>query len=315
MGGFGNRFEAKQVCKGRREEMKLVRIGEPGREKPGVISEDSTRLDVSGFTRDYDETFLADDGLSRLKLWLKDNAVSAPRVAQSARLGPPIFRPSKIVCIGLNFHDHAKESNMEIPKEPVIFFKATTSLVGPNDDLIIPKNGSKVDWEVELAVVIGKKAAYIEREEALEYVAGYVLHNDYSERAFQLERRGQWVKGKSADTFAPLGPFLATRDEIPVTGDLAMWLKVNGIFRQRSSTREMIFDPPTLVSYVSQFMTLLPGDVVSTGTPAGVGLGMRPPQYLKAGDVVELGIDKLGESRQTVAAWQPRTADLAHAMR
>ncbi|MGC2195496.1 MAG: fumarylacetoacetate hydrolase family protein [Terriglobales bacterium] len=295
--------------------MKLVRFGEPGREKPGVILEDSTRRDVSGFTRDYDETFFADDGLSRLKLWLKDNAASAPRVAQSVRLGPPIFRPSKIVCIGLNFHDHAKESNMEIPKEPVIFFKATTSLVGPNDDLVIPKDGSKVDWEVELAVVIGKRAGYIEREEAFNFVAGYVLHNDYSERAFQLERGGQWVKGKSADTFAPLGPFLATRDEIPDTGDLAMWLKVNGIFRQRSSTREMIFDLPTLVSYVSQFMTLLPGDVISTGTPAGVGLGMRPPQYLNAGDVVELGIDKLGESRQTVAAWQPRTADLAHATR
>jgi len=193
---------------------------------------------------------------------------------------------------------------MEIPKEPVIFFKATTSLVGPNDDLVIPKNGSKVDWEVELAVVIGKQAGYVEREAALEYVAGYVLHNDYSERAFQLERGGQWVKGKSADTFAPLGPFLATRDEIPDAGHLAMWLKVNGVFRQRSSTHEMIFDIPTIVSNISQFMTLLPGDVVSTGTPAGVGLGMSPPQYLKPGDVVELGIDQLGESRQAVFAWR-----------
>ena len=192
---------------------------------------------------------------------------------------------------------------MELPKEPVIFFKATTSLVGPNDDLVVPKNAQKVDWEGELAIVIGKKASYIEREDALEYVAGYVLHNDYSERAFQLERGGQWVKGKSADTFAPLGPFLATPDEIPDTKHLAMWLKVNGALRQRSSTSEMIFDVPTLVSYISQFMTLLPGDVISTGTPAGVGLGMKPPQYLKAGDVVELGIDHLGESRQSVVAW------------
>ncbi len=197
---------------------------------------------------------------------------------------------------------------MEIPKEPVIFFKATTSLVGPNDDLVIPKNGSEVDWEVELAVVIGKKANYVEPGDALQHVAGYVLHNDYSERVFQLRRGGQWVKGKSADSFAPLGPFLATRDEILDTKRLGMWLKVNGAFRQRSSTSEMIFDVPTLVSYVSQFMTLLPGDVISTGTPAGVGLGMRPPQYLKAGDVVELGIDQLGESRQTVVAWRPASA-------
>jgi 2-keto-4-pentenoate hydratase/2-oxohepta-3-ene-1,7-dioic acid hydratase in catechol pathway len=289
--------------------MKLIRFGEPGRENPGLITEDARRLDVSSFVSDYDEAFFSNDGLPRLKHWLKENAASAPRVAQSVRLGSPISRPSKIVCIGVNFRDHAKESKMEIPKEPVIFFKATTSLVGPNDDLVIPKNGREVDWEVELAVVIGRKGSYIEREDALEHVAGYVLHNDYSERVFQLERGGQWVKGKSADTFAPLGPFLATRDEIPDTSQLGMWLKVNGVCRQRSSTREMIFDVPTLVSYVSQFMTLLPGDVISTGTPAGVGLGMKPPQYLKAGDVVGLGIDQLGESRQTVVAWQPITTD------
>jgi 2,4-didehydro-3-deoxy-L-rhamnonate hydrolase len=296
--------------------MKLIRLGEPGRENPGVMLEDSSRLDVSSFTRDYDEAFFANDGLSQLKVWLKKNAASAPRVAPSVRLGSAISRPSKIVCIGLNFRDHAQESQMEIPKEPVIFFKSTTSLVGPNDDLVIPRNGQKVDWEVELAIVIGKKGSYIERQDALEYVAGYVLHNDYSEREFQLERGGQWVKGKSADTFAPLGPFLATRDEIPEVGHLAMWLKVNGVFRQRSSTREMIFEVPTLVSYVSQFMTLLPGDVISTGTPAGVGLGMRPPQYLKAGDLVELGIEQLGESRQTVVAWQPSAAHVAsHAAR
>lgn len=285
--------------------MKLIRFGEPGTERPGVIAEDDSWRDVSGFVRDYDEAFLTGGGLSLLKQWLTENLESAPRVAHSVRLGPPVSRPGKIICIGLNFRDHAKESQMEIPKEPVIFFKATTSLTGPNDNLIIPKNGQKVDWEVELAVVLGKKASYIEREGALEYVAGYVLHNDYSERVFQLERGGQWVKGKSADTFAPLGPFLATGDELPHTNHLGMWLKVNGAVRQRSSTSEMIFDVPTLVSYVSQFMTLLPGDIISTGTPAGVGLGMRPPQYLKPGDIVELGIDHLGESRQSVVAWQP----------
>jgi 2-keto-4-pentenoate hydratase/2-oxohepta-3-ene-1,7-dioic acid hydratase in catechol pathway len=293
--------------------MKLIRFGEPGREAPGLLLEGETRLDASSLVRDYDEEFFAEGVLSRLKQWVRENAASAPRVASSVRLGPPISRPSKIVCIGLNFRDHARESKMETPEEPVIFFKATTSLVGPNDDLIIPKHARKVDWEVELAIVIGKKGSYIEREDALEYVAGYALHNDYSERAFQLERGGQWVKGKSADTFAPLGPFLATTDEIPDTSRLGMWLKVNGVFRQRSSTSEMIFDVPTLVSYVSQFMTLLPGDIISTGTPAGVGLGMKPPQYLKAGDVVELGIDELGESRQSVVAWQPATAEAVSA--
>jgi len=223
-------------------------------------------------------------------------------VPGSVRLGPPICRPSKIVCIGLNYRDHAAETKAEPPKEPVLFFKSTTSLVGPNDPLKIPRNAAKVDWEVELAIVMEKKASYISENQALDYVAGFALHNDYSERSFQLERGGQWVKGKSADTFAPLGPFLATRDELPNFGQLAMWLKVNGEFRQRSSTSEMIFGAPFLVSYVSQFMTLLPGDVISTGTPAGVGLGMKPPQYLKAGDVVELGIDGLGESRQQVVA-------------
>jgi 2-keto-4-pentenoate hydratase/2-oxohepta-3-ene-1,7-dioic acid hydratase in catechol pathway len=219
-------------------------------------------------------------------------------------LGSPICRPSKIVCIGLNFRDHAAESKMELPKEPVIFFKSTTSLAGPNDALVIPKNGKKVDWEVELAVVIGKRALYVPRERALDFVAGYVLHNDYSERSFQFDRGGQWVKGKSADTFAPLGPFLATPDEIRNVGGLSMWLKVNGELRQDSSTANMIFDVATLVSHVSEFMTLLPGDVISTGTPAGVGLGMKPPQYLKAGDIVELGIDGLGESRQEVVPWE-----------
>lgn len=282
--------------------MKLIRFGEAGQEKPGILLTDGTRLDVSAFASDYDEKFFANNGIERLREWLAGPDASTPKVPDSVRLGPPVGRPSKIVCIGLNFRDHAAESKMDPPKEPVIFFKSTTSLVGPNDALKIPRNAEKVDWEVELAVVIGKKATYLTESEALDYVAGYVLHNDYSERSFQLERGGQWVKGKSADTFAPLGPFLATRDELPNCDRLAMWLKVNGEFRQRSSTSEMIFQVRFLVSYVSQFMTLLPGDVMSTGTPAGVGLGMKPPQYLKAGDVVELGVEGLGESKQTVVA-------------
>jgi len=282
--------------------MKLIRFGEVGREKPGLLLNDGTRLDVSAFGMDYDEAFFGSGGLAKLSSWLQQHASSVPRVDGSVRLGPPVCRPSKIVCIGLNFRDHAAESKMEPPKEPVIFFKSTTSLVGPNDSLKIPRGAQKVDWEVELAVIIAKKATYVSEAEALDHVAGFALHNDYSERSFQLERGGQWVKGKSADTFAPLGPFLATRDEVPNLDKLAMWLKVNGEIRQRSSTAEMIFGVAFLVSYVSQFMTLLPGDVISTGTPAGVGLGMKPPQYLKAGDVVELGVEGLGESRQSVIA-------------
>ncbi len=283
--------------------MKLIRFGEPGREKPGVLLRDGNRIDVSAIGSDYDEKFFDKGGLKQLETWLKKNAASAPRVSPNVRLGPPVCRPSKIVCIGLNYRDHAAETKAEPPKEPVIFFKSTTSLVGPNDALVMPRNSSKVDWEVELAVIIGKRALYVDKKDSLDYVAGYALHNDYSERSFQLEHGGQWVKGKSADTFAPLGPFLATPDEIPNVGSLKMWLMVNGVSRQNSSTGNMIFDVPTLVSYVSQFMTLLPGDVISTGTPAGVGLGMNPPVYLKAGDIVELGIEGLGESRQRVTAY------------
>jgi 2,4-didehydro-3-deoxy-L-rhamnonate hydrolase len=284
--------------------MKLIRLGEIGQERPGVLLEDGARLDVSQFGSDYDEAFFADSGLIRLRTWLARNRAAAPRVADSVRLGPPICRPSKIVCVGLNFRDHAEESGMPLPQEPVLFLKATSSLVGPNDPLVMPRNATKVDWEVELAVVMDKKATYVSRERALDYVAGFLLHNDYSERAFQLERGGQWVKGKSADSFAPLGPVLAQKEDVADFNQLAMWLKVNGQFRQRGSTAKMIFDVPTLVSYISEFMTLLPGDVISTGTPAGVALGMKPPQYLKAGDVVELGIDGLGESRQVVVASQ-----------
>lgn len=280
--------------------MRLIRFGDPGEEKPGVLTSDGTRLDVSAFGRDFDEEFFGGNGIEELRAWVSKNGATVPRVGTGVRLGPPICRPSKIVCIGLNFRDHAAESGQPAPKEPVIFFKATSSLVGPNDDLEIPRGATKVDWEVELAVIIGRKASYVPRERAMEHVAGFALHDDYSERSFQLERGGQWVKGKSCDTFAPLGPFVATRDEVPHPGRLGMWLRVNGETRQKSSTAEMIFSIPELVSYVSQFMSLLPGDVISTGTPAGVGLGMKPPQYLKAGDVVELGIDSLGESRQRV---------------
>jgi 2,4-diketo-3-deoxy-L-fuconate hydrolase len=284
--------------------MKLIRFGEPNTEKPGVLWNGQVRLDVSGFVSDFNEEFLASSGLERLREWLHRHASSAPQVRPSERLGPPISRPSKIVCIGLNFRDHAAESKMAIPTEPVLFLKATSSLVGPNDPVMIPKGAQKLDWEVELAVIMGRKASYVAREEALAHIAGFALHNDYSERSFQLERGGQWVKGKSADTFAPLGPFLATPDEIPDPGALAMWLKVNGETRQKSTTANMIFGVAELVSYVSQFMTLLPGDVISTGTPAGVGLGMQPPRYLRPGDVVELGIEGLGTSRQEVIAYQ-----------
>lgn len=280
--------------------MRLIRFDDPGRERPGVLLPDATRLDVSAFGSDYDEAFLGGDGIARLAAWLDKSKATAPRVAPSVRWAAPICRPSKIVCIGLNYRDHAAESGMALPKEPVIFFKATTSLVGPDDDLVIPKNATKVDWEVELAVIIGKRALYVSEERALDHVAGYALHNDYSERTFQLERGGQWVKGKSCDTFAPLGPWLATPDEIADPANLEMWLKVNGSVRQKSNTSNMLFGVAALVSYVSQFMTLLPGDVISTGTPAGVGLGMKPPAYLQEGDVVELGIAGLGQQRQKV---------------
>jgi 2,4-didehydro-3-deoxy-L-rhamnonate hydrolase len=280
--------------------VKLIRCGTAGREVPGVLLDDGVRLDVSAFARDYDEAFFAQGGVDGLRAWVSQHQVSAPRIPAGQRLGPPIRRPSKIVCIGLNFRDHAAESGMEIPREPVIFFKATTSLCGPNDSVMMPRGGAKLDWEVELAVVIGRTARYVDPAHAVEHIAGYALHNDYSERTFQLERGGQWVKGKSADTFAPLGPFLATVDELTDTGGLAMWLDVNGEPRQRSTTANMIFGVPELVSYVSQFMTLLPGDVISTGTPAGVGLGMTPPTYLQAGDNVTLGIDRLGQSAQRV---------------
>jgi 2,4-didehydro-3-deoxy-L-rhamnonate hydrolase len=280
--------------------MKLIRFGPPGAEKPGLILANGARVDASAFGSDWDEQFLGEDGFDRLAAWARDHAATAPRVPGGERLGPPIARPSKIVCIGLNYADHARETKAKIPEEPIIFFKATTALCGPDDDLVLPRGSLKTDWEVELAVVIGRRARYVAREEAAAHVAGYALHNDYSERQDQLERGGQWSKGKSQDTFAPLGPFLATPDEVGDVNELSMWLTVNGETRQKSSTRQMIFDVPTLVSYLSRFMTLLPGDVISTGTPAGVGLGFAPPVFLKAGDVVELGIEGLGRQRQRV---------------
>ncbi|HEY6156372.1 MAG TPA: fumarylacetoacetate hydrolase family protein [Gemmatimonadales bacterium] len=284
--------------------MKLIRFGSPGEERPGLILPDGRRIDASGFGTDYDQTFFESGGLARLARWGAREGAAAPAVPDGKRLGPPLCRPSKIVCVGLNYRDHARETGQEVPKEPVLFFKATSAICGPNDDVVIPRGATKVDWEVELAVVIGRRAAYVTPDDAPRHVAGYVLHNDYSERSFQLERGGQWVKGKSCDTFAPLGPFLATPDELRDVHDLPLWLKVNGETRQSSSTRELVFGVPALVSYISQFMTLLPGDIISTGTPAGVGLGLRPPRYLVAGDEVELGIDGLGSSRQRVRAFE-----------
>lgn len=281
--------------------MKLIRFGAAGAEKPGVIIDDKY-YDVSGLVQDYNEAFFGGNGLEKLKQDLK--TASLTEIDKGVRLGPALARPSKIVCVGLNYRDHAAETNAPIPAEPILFFKATSAMVGPNDDLIIPKNSKKTDWEVELAIVIGKKASYVSEEDALNHVAGYALHNDYSEREFQIERNGQWVKGKSCDTFAPIGPFIATPDEIEDVHQLRLWLTVNGKTLQDGNTSNFIFNVPFMVSYISQFMTLLPGDVISTGTPAGVGLGQKPePWYLKPGDVVELGIDGLGTSKQEVKAY------------
>jgi 2,4-diketo-3-deoxy-L-fuconate hydrolase len=281
--------------------MKLIRFGEPGKEKTGVIINDK-KYDTSAFGEDYGEQFFETDGLTRLAYFLEDNMLS--EITEDVRLGSPLARPSKLICIGLNYADHAKETNATPPAEPVIFMKATSAIVGPNDDITIPKNSKKTDWEVELAVVIGKRASYVDEADAMDYVAGYVLHNDVSEREFQIERGGTWDKGKGCDTFAPLGPFFATKDEVADPHNLRLWLKVNGKTMQDGNTSNFIFNIPHLVSYTSQFMTLLPGDIISTGTPAGVGLGMKPPVYLKAGDVVELGIDGLGEARQVLVDYR-----------
>lgn len=282
--------------------MKLFRFGVLGNEKPGVIINEKW-LDVSAHVADYNEAFFEQDGLQKLTQVIATQQGNLSEIPEGVRIASCVARPSKMVCIGLNFADHARETGAAIPAEPIIFFKSTTALSGPNDDIIIPKNSTKTDWEVELAFVIGKKAQYVSEAEAMEYVAGYCLHNDLSEREFQLERGGNWSKGKGCDSFAPLGPFLATTDEVEDENNLKMWLSVNGKSFQNSNTDQLIFKIPTLVSYLSQFMTLLPGDVISTGTPPGVGLGFNPPIYLQEGDVVELGIEGLGVQKQVARNW------------
>ena len=283
--------------------MKLIRFGNKGNELPGVQLQDGTRLDVSQFVQDYDEAFFGSGGIEKLNVWLKKNQINCPKIPNTVRLGAPLARPSKIICVGLNYAKHAEESGMEPPKEPVLFFKASSAIIGPYDDIMLPKGSKKTDWEVELAVVIGKKASYVSESEALTHVAGYVLHNDVSEREFQIERSGQWVKGKSCDTFAPLGPYITTPDELKDPNNLKLWLKVNGKRVQDSSTSDFIFNIQKVISYISQFMTLLPGDIISTGTPSGVGLGFDPPTYLSPGDEVELGVEGLGISKQKVVAY------------
>ncbi|MET0634548.1 MAG: fumarylacetoacetate hydrolase family protein [Chitinophagaceae bacterium] len=282
--------------------MKLIRFGEAGKEQPGVLV-GGIMYDTSDFTDDYNEAFFETDGIKRLSSYLRDNEQDLNKVIAGTRLGSPVARPSKIICIGLNYADHAKETGAATPPEPIIFLKATSALTGPFDEIMIPRNSEKTDWEVELAVVIGKKASYVTEASANEYIAGYCLHNDVSERAFQLERNGTWDKGKGCDTFAPIGPWLVTPDEINDVNKLRLWLKVNDRLMQDGNTANLIFNIPFLISYTSQFMTLLPGDIISTGTPAGVGMGFKPSIYLKEGDVVELGIDGLGTSRQQVKSY------------
>jgi 2-keto-4-pentenoate hydratase/2-oxohepta-3-ene-1,7-dioic acid hydratase in catechol pathway len=282
--------------------MKLIRFLKDKKVLPGIVI-DGQSYDVSALGSDYDEAFFGSGGLNRLKSFVDANAGKLKKLEGQPELAAPVARPSKLVCVGLNYADHARETKAEPPAEPVLFMKSTTAISGPFDQLMIPKNSKKTDWEVELAVVIGKKASYVEEKEAADYIAGYCLHNDVSEREFQIERGGTWDKGKGCDTFAPLGPWLVTTDEITDLDNLKLWLKLNGKLVQNGNTSNLIFKIPFLISYISQFMTLLPGDIISTGTPAGVGLGMNPPTYLKPGDVVELGIDGLGTSRQEVIAY------------
>lgn len=289
--------------------IRLFRFGSFEKEKPAVEYPDGTRLDVSGFGEDFNEKFFATDGITRLQTWLAANAKKCPKVSLSERYGSCVARPSKIVAIGLNYAEHVKEgaaqgASPSIPREPIIFLKSTSALCGPFDNAIIPLNSKKMDWEVELAVVIGKKASYVSEADAMNYVAGYTVMNDYSEREWQLEKDGnQWDKGKSSDNFAPLGPYLILSKNITNPQDLNLWLKVNGKTMQQANTRDMIFKIAFLINYVSRHMTLLPGDVISTGTPSGVGNGMKPPLFLKDGDVVELGVDKIGIQKQNVVSY------------
>jgi 2-keto-4-pentenoate hydratase/2-oxohepta-3-ene-1,7-dioic acid hydratase in catechol pathway len=278
--------------------MKLLRYGALGAEKPGLMAEDGTVRDLSGLVGDIAGDVLSDAGLAKIRA---ADIASLP-VVTPQRLGACVGGTGKFICIGLNYADHAAESGMAVPPEPVIFMKATSAICGPNDPIIIPRGSVKTDWEVELAVIIGTKAKYVSEAEAMAYVAGYAVSNDVSERAFQTERAGQWTKGKSCDNFGQLGPWLVTRDEVADPQALSMWLKVNGATEQDGGTQTMVYGVAHLVSYLSQFMTLHPGDVISTGTPPGVGMGKKPPRYLKAGDVVELGISGLGSQRQDVIA-------------
>lgn len=277
--------------------MKLMRVGQPGKEKPAILDEDGTIRDISGAINDLGGENLSDAAFDKLRAL---DLATLPVVDPATRIGPCVTGIGKVICIGLNFSDHAAESGMPVPKEPIVFLKSPTAICGPNDDVLIPRGSEKTDWEVELGVVIGKIARYVSEEEAEGHIAGYCVTNDVSERAFQLERGGEWTKGKSADTFAPIGPWLVTRDEIPDPQNLGMWLEVDGHRYQDGNTRTMVFGVRHLISYLSNFMTLMPGDVISTGTPPGVGLGQKPQIYLKAGQVMRLGIEGLGEQRQTV---------------
>ena len=279
--------------------MKLIRHGEPGQEKPGIIHSDGTRRDLSSLIADVAGADLAEASLQQIQ---GADIGALPVVSDSVRLGACVGQTGKFICIGLNYSDHAKEAGMELPKEPIIFMKATSAMCGANDPIVIPRGSEKTDWEVELAVVIGKHAKYVSQQDALQYVAGYAVSNDVSERTFQIECAGQWTKGKSCDNFGQIGPWLVTRDEVADPQQLSMWLKVNGELMQSGSTATMHFGVAELVSYLSQFMSLHPGDVISTGTPPGVGMGQKPPRYLRAGDVVELGIDGLGSQRQEVVS-------------
>ncbi|MEO7034774.1 MAG: fumarylacetoacetate hydrolase family protein [Polyangiaceae bacterium] len=281
--------------------MKLFRFGQVGAEKPGLIVDGVGRVDVSAFGEDFGEAFFGSEGPARLARWYEAHPAECPHVSADARIAPAVLRPSKIVCVGMNYRDHVLETGAQIPAEPVLFMKATSAMCGPYDDVQLPRGSVKADWEVELGVVIGKVARYVPEAEWANHVAGYVLMNDYSEREFQRERGGQFTKGKSADTFCPVGPFVVTTDALDVS-DVRLWLNVNGQPCQDSRTSSLIFGVPHLIAYISSFMTLLPGDLISTGTPAGVGLGRKPPSFLKAGDVVEYGVEGLGEARQTVSA-------------
>jgi 2-keto-4-pentenoate hydratase/2-oxohepta-3-ene-1,7-dioic acid hydratase in catechol pathway len=284
--------------------MKLIRYGDDGREVPGVEMPDGRRLDASVHFRDYDEGFFAAGGLVTLAEWVAGGCPGGREVDPMVRLGPPVSRPSKVVCVGKNYLEHAMEIGEGLPTEPTLFMKATSAWSGPGDDVIIPRGSTKLDYEVELAVVIGRRASYVDEREAMDYVAGYATFCDFSERAFQKDMGGQWTKGKSADGFAPMGPWLVTADEIADPQKLRLWCKVNGELRQNSWTGDMLYSVRQIIAYISRFMTLLPGDVVATGTPSGVAMGMTPPRYLQAGDFVECGIEGLGELAQRVVAFK-----------